>query len=55
MALELEKLIIENSKMQECYRGLQIAIQSLEGQLHIAQECLYHREARKGLFSDNRL
>lgn len=52
VSLELERLIVENSKMQECCRGLQIAIQNLEGQLHIAQECLYHREARKGSFSD---
>jgi len=45
---ELERLIVENGKMQECRRDLQIAIQNLEGQLHIAQECLYHRESRKG-------
>ncbi|XP_012153349.1 tektin-3 isoform X2 [Megachile rotundata] len=45
---ELERLIIENTKMQECRRGLQTTIQSLEGQLHIAQECLYYREARTG-------
>lgn len=49
MASELERLIIENAKMQECRRNLQITIQSLEGQLHIAQECLYYREARTGL------
>lgn len=48
MASELERLIIENAKMQECRRNLQITIQSLEGQLHIAQECLYYREARTG-------
>ncbi|XP_029045937.1 tektin-3-like [Osmia bicornis bicornis] len=48
VAGELERLIIENIKMQECRRGLQTAIQSLEGQLHIAQECLYYREARTG-------
>lgn len=49
MASELERLIIENTKMQECRRNLQTTIQSLEGQLHIAQECLYYREARTGL------
>lgn len=49
VAAELERLIIENIKMQECRRGLQTTIQSLEGQLHIAQECLYYREARTGL------
>ncbi|XP_015439419.1 PREDICTED: tektin-3-like [Dufourea novaeangliae] len=48
VAAELERLIIANTKMQECRRGLQTAIQSLEGQLHIAQECLYYREARTG-------
>lgn len=49
MASELERLIIENTRMQECRRNLQTTIQSLEGQLHIAQECLYYREARTGL------
>ncbi|XP_011863986.1 PREDICTED: tektin-3-like [Vollenhovia emeryi] len=49
VASELERLIVENGKMQECRRGLQTAIQNLEGQLHIAQECLYHRESRKGI------
>lgn len=48
VAAELARLIIENEKMQECRRGLQMTIQSLEGQLHIAQECLYYREARTG-------
>ncbi|KAL6262599.1 hypothetical protein P5V15_005393 [Pogonomyrmex californicus] len=49
MTSELERLVIENDKMQECRRGLQTVIQNLEGQLHIAQECLYHRELRKGI------
>lgn len=48
IASELESLITEDGKMQECCRDLQIAIQNLEGQLHIAQECLYHRESREG-------
>ncbi|XP_076240621.1 tektin-3 [Calliopsis andreniformis] len=48
VAAELARLIIENEKMQECRRNLQMTIQSLEGQLHIAQECLYYREARTG-------
>ncbi|XP_076301395.1 tektin-3 isoform X2 [Lasioglossum baleicum] len=48
VAAELERLIIANTKMQECRRNLQTAIQNLEGQLHIAQECLYYREARTG-------
>lgn len=50
VASELEGLIIEDDKLQECHHNLQIAIQILEGQLHIAQECLYHRELRKGIF-----
>ncbi|XP_029166633.1 tektin-3-like [Nylanderia fulva] len=47
IASELERLITEDDKMQECYRDLQIVIQNLEGQLHITQECLYHREFRE--------
>ncbi|KAK2575302.1 hypothetical protein KPH14_008151 [Odynerus spinipes] len=46
---ELQRLIIENRKMQECRRNLQQTIQNLEGQLHIAQECLYYRESRTGI------
>ncbi|XP_039314810.1 tektin-3-like [Solenopsis invicta] len=46
---ELERLIVENDKLQECRRNSQIVIQNLEAQLHIAQECLYHRESRKGI------
>ncbi|XP_012537613.1 tektin-3 [Monomorium pharaonis] len=49
VALELEKLIVENDKMQKCRHNLQTIIQNLEVQLHIAQECLYHRELRKGI------
>lgn len=53
---ELERLIVENDKLQECRRNSQIVIQNLEAQLHIAQECLYHRESRKGSsFSDIKL
>ncbi|CAL1673852.1 unnamed protein product [Lasius platythorax] len=47
IASELERLITEDCKMQECRRDLQITIQNLEGQLHIAQECLYLRESRE--------
>lgn len=47
---ELERLIIEDDKIQECRHDLQITIQNLEGQLHIAHECLYHRESREGIF-----
>lgn len=49
LAAELDKVIVENTKMQECMRDLQRAIQELEAPLHITQECLYHREARKGI------
>lgn len=49
VASELERLIIEDDKLQEYRQNLQIAIQILEGQLHIAQECLYHRESRKSI------
>lgn len=45
---ELQRLIIENGKMQDCRRNLRQTIQNLEGQLHIAQECLYYRESRTG-------
>ncbi|XP_015585345.1 tektin-3 [Cephus cinctus] len=48
VASELERIIIENEKMQECRKTLNKAIQDLEGPLHIAQECLYNRESRKG-------
>ncbi|XP_072759740.1 tektin-3 isoform X2 [Anoplolepis gracilipes] len=47
IASELDKIIIEDNKIQECRHDLQIAIQNLEKQLHIAQECLYHRESRE--------
>ncbi|XP_018060020.1 PREDICTED: tektin-3-like [Atta colombica] len=49
VASELERLLVENGKMQDSRRKLQTVIQILEGQLHIAQECLYHRESRKGI------
>lgn len=45
---ELQRIIIENGKMQDCRRNLRQTIQNLEGQLHIAQECLYYRESRTG-------
>ncbi|XP_011298491.1 tektin-3 [Fopius arisanus] len=48
LGMELERIIIENGKMQECKRSLQKAIQDLEAPIHIAQECLYHRETRQG-------
>lgn len=48
LAMELERVIIENGKMQESRRKLQSSIQDLEAPLHIAQECLYYRESRQG-------
>ncbi|XP_050449686.1 tektin-3-like [Cataglyphis hispanica] len=46
VASELEKFKTEDNKMQECRHDLQIAIQNIDRQLHIAQECLYLRESR---------
>lgn len=45
---ELERLIQECERLQDCRSVLEKAIQDIEGPLHIAEECLYHREARKG-------
>ncbi|KAF2893041.1 hypothetical protein ILUMI_13135 [Ignelater luminosus] len=46
---ELERLITENSLLQESLRMLQKAILDIEAPLHIAQECLYQRENRQGV------
>ncbi|KAG8035427.1 hypothetical protein G9C98_006873 [Cotesia typhae] len=46
---ELDRIIIGNKKMQECMRTLQRAIQDVEIPLSITQECLYHRESRRGI------
>ncbi|XP_031346134.1 tektin-3-like isoform X1 [Photinus pyralis] len=46
---ELERLITENDLLQEARRSLQKSILDIEGPLHIAQECLYQRETRKGI------
>lgn len=48
VAAELERLIQECERLQDCRAVLEKAIQDIEGPLHIAEECLYHREARKG-------
>lgn len=45
---ELEKLLTETSLLQDFSRALKKAIDDIEGPLHIAQECLYHREKRHG-------
>lgn len=48
MRNELEKLLTETSLLQDCSRALKKAVNDIEGPLHIAQECLYHREKRHG-------
>ncbi|XP_056642530.1 tektin-3-like [Diorhabda sublineata] len=46
---ELERLISEADQMQGVKRKVQKALDDIEGPLHIAQECLYHRETREGI------
>uniref|UniRef100_A0A6P7G6D6 Tektin n=1 Tax=Diabrotica virgifera virgifera TaxID=50390 RepID=A0A6P7G6D6_DIAVI len=46
---ELERLIAEADLMQGVKRAVQKALDDIEGPLHIAQECLYHREKRDGI------
>ena len=46
LSSELEKNIIENSKMQDYKRTLQACIQNIEAPRQISQECLHHRESR---------
>jgi len=46
---ELESLIAEAAQLTDTKRNVQKAIQDLEAPLHITQECLYHRENRKGI------
>ncbi|XP_035728105.1 tektin-3-like isoform X1 [Vespa mandarinia] len=45
---ELERLLQEIERLQDCRSVLDKAIRDIDGPLHIAEECLYHREARKG-------
>ncbi|XP_076682904.1 tektin-3 isoform X2 [Andrena cerasifolii] len=45
---ELDRLFQEIERLQDCRSVLEKAIRDIEGPLHIAEECLYHREARKG-------
>ena len=49
LTTELEKLIAESAQLTDTKRNVQKALQDLEPPLHIAQECLYHRESRKGI------
>lgn len=46
--IELEMLLKANLKLSETKRSIQKALNDMEAPLHIAQECLYHREMRKG-------
>ncbi|XP_049538849.1 tektin-3-like [Anopheles darlingi] len=49
LTTELEKLIAESAQLTDTKRNVQKSLQDLEPPLHIAQECLYHRESRKGI------
>lgn len=46
---ELERMLSETALLQDTKRALEKAIQDIESPLHIAQECLYHREKRYGI------
>ncbi|XP_066250669.1 tektin-3-like [Euwallacea similis] len=46
---ELERLLTETSLLQDAKRAIDKAINDIEAPLHIAQECLYHRERRNGI------
>lgn len=49
VAAELERMLHEIERLHDCRSILEKAARDIEGPLHIAEECLYHREARKGL------
>lgn len=46
---ELEKLLAEFSLLADSRRKAQRALEDLDPPLHVAQECLYHRESRQGI------
>lgn len=48
LAAELERMFHEIERLQDTRSVLEKAVRDIEGPLHIAEECLYHREARKG-------
>ncbi|EZA61330.1 Tektin-3 [Ooceraea biroi] len=48
VASELERMLHEIERLQDSRGVLEKAVRDIEGPLHIAEECLYHREARKG-------
>lgn len=47
---ELERLIQEIDRLQDCRSVVEKAIQDIQSPLHIVEECLYYREGRKGVF-----
>ncbi|XP_065340358.1 tektin-3-like [Cloeon dipterum] len=49
VSAELEKLLAESSLLAETRRSLDKAAKDCDGPLHVAQECLYHRENRQGI------
>lgn len=48
IASELERLVQEIERLNDCNSVLNKAIKDIENPLRIAEECLYYREARKG-------
>lgn len=46
---ETDNMITEINALQEAKRVLEKALQETENPLHIAQECLYHREKRQAI------
>ncbi|XP_031787367.1 tektin-3 isoform X2 [Nasonia vitripennis] len=48
IASELEKQVQEIERLQDCRTTLEKAVHDIQNPLHVAEECLYHREARKG-------
>lgn len=46
---ELERLLTETSLLSDTRIATKKAMDDIEGPLHIAQECLYHREKREGI------
>ncbi|CAH0388564.1 unnamed protein product [Bemisia tabaci] len=49
LTTELERMITESNLLQDMRRALEKAIADCDPPLHIAQECLYHREGRQGI------
>lgn len=45
---ELEKLVAETNLLSTIKQNVAKAQQNLKGPLHIAQECLFHRDGREG-------